>query len=319
MATDLEVGVRYEVTGVDVDVPGAAVLPVARFGSDPARKQRRDVPHRGRQRWHHDPRRAERVRLPGRKPARFPAVAEFTEAKYHELSARLLRELIRRTIFATDNESSRYALGGVLLECRTTRSPASAPTAAGWPRWKCRPKASAASPSGDSMTIVPTKAMKLIERALADDAAKFKSPPGRTKCSSRTRAARSTRGWSKAVFPSGATCFRSAPTLGQDRADGRPAFTRRSARRRSSPAKKAAASISRSATARWCSAAERPKSASRASNCRWLTTARQISITLDPRYLSDFLKVLDPEKTFTLELKDGEAPPSAPPTTATAT
>ena len=33
MATDLEVGIRYEVTGVEVDVPGAAVLPVARFGS----------------------------------------------------------------------------------------------------------------------------------------------------------------------------------------------------------------------------------------------------------------------------------------------
>ena len=29
-----------------------------------------------------------------------------------------------------------------------------------------------------------------------------------------------------------------------------------------------------------------------------------LSITLDPRYFSDFLKVLDPEKTFTLELKD---------------
>ena len=38
-----------------------------------------------------------------------------------------------------------------------------------------------------------------------------------------------------------------------------------------------------------------------------LTTAPQISITLDPRYLNDFLKVLDPEKTFTLELKDSES------------
>ena len=28
----------------------------------------------------------------------------------------MLRELIRRTVFATDNESSRYALGGVKLE-----------------------------------------------------------------------------------------------------------------------------------------------------------------------------------------------------------
>jgi DNA polymerase-3 subunit beta len=32
-----------------------------------------------------------------------------------------------------------------------------------------------------------------------------------------------------------------------------------------------------------------------------------ISITLDPRYMSDFLKVLDPEKSFVLELKDAES------------
>ena len=32
-----------------------------------------------------------------------------------------------------------------------------------------------------------------------------------------------------------------------------------------------------------------------------------ISITLDPRYVNDFLKVLDPEKTFTFELKDAES------------
>ena len=32
------------------------------------------------------------------------------------MPARFFREVVRRTVFATDNESSRYALGGVLLE-----------------------------------------------------------------------------------------------------------------------------------------------------------------------------------------------------------
>ncbi len=32
-----------------------------------------------------------------------------------------------------------------------------------------------------------------------------------------------------------------------------------------------------------------------------------ITIALDPRYVSDFFRVLDAEKTFTLELKDGES------------
>jgi DNA polymerase-3 subunit beta len=32
-----------------------------------------------------------------------------------------------------------------------------------------------------------------------------------------------------------------------------------------------------------------------------------ISITLDPRFVSDFLKVLEPEKTFTIDLQDSDA------------
>jgi DNA polymerase-3 subunit beta len=34
---------------------------------------------------------------------------------------------------------------------------------------------------------------------------------------------------------------------------------------------------------------------------------KQIGITLDPRFVIDFLKVLEPEKTFTLDLQDGDA------------
>ena len=32
-----------------------------------------------------------------------------------------------------------------------------------------------------------------------------------------------------------------------------------------------------------------------------------ISITLDPRFVSDFLKVLEPEKAFTIDLQDSDA------------
>src|SRR5690349_8259947 len=33
IATDLEVGIRIDVTGIEVEAPGSAVLPVSRFGS----------------------------------------------------------------------------------------------------------------------------------------------------------------------------------------------------------------------------------------------------------------------------------------------
>ena len=46
----------------------------------------------------------------------FPSVSGFEEDKYHVIPTRLFREMVKRTVFATDAESSRFALGGVLLE-----------------------------------------------------------------------------------------------------------------------------------------------------------------------------------------------------------
>jgi DNA polymerase-3 subunit beta len=116
MATDLEVGIRYEVSGIEVEVPGAAVLKVDRFGS--ILRESTDATFRIESGGEGTSVRGERsqFKLPSENPQDFPPVAEFGEKNFYELSARLFRELIRRTIFATDNESSRYALGGVKLE-----------------------------------------------------------------------------------------------------------------------------------------------------------------------------------------------------------
>ena len=46
----------------------------------------------------------------------FPEVPDFAAISYHVVAAADLKKLIRRTIFATDVESTRYALGGVLVE-----------------------------------------------------------------------------------------------------------------------------------------------------------------------------------------------------------
>ena len=49
-------------------------------------------------------------------PDEFPNVEEFEETAYHEIPAKALKEMIRRTIFAIDTENIRYALGGVYFE-----------------------------------------------------------------------------------------------------------------------------------------------------------------------------------------------------------
>ena len=120
MGTDLEVGVRVAVEGFDVAAPGTVVLPRDRFGkilsesSDEKLDLESDggkVLVRGQRSEFH---------LPSQNPDEFPSVLRFEEQKYHEMPARFFREVIRRTVYATDNESSRYALGGVLIEFSAT-------------------------------------------------------------------------------------------------------------------------------------------------------------------------------------------------------
>ena len=121
MATDMEIGIQIEVQGIQVDAAGSVIFPVARFGSilreSSDDKLLIEIDSQG---VRVKGARSE-FKLPSGNPDEFPSVATFKEEKYHRLTARLFKELIRRTIFATDTESSRYALGGVLLEMEPTR------------------------------------------------------------------------------------------------------------------------------------------------------------------------------------------------------
>jgi DNA polymerase-3 subunit beta len=49
-------------------------------------------------------------------PKEFPNIEEFTETAYHEIPAKSLQAVIRRTIFAVDPENIKYSLGGVSFE-----------------------------------------------------------------------------------------------------------------------------------------------------------------------------------------------------------
>src|SRR5262245_35791980 len=169
MATDLEVGIRYRVLGVKVDRPGAAILPTARMGeilrrcTDEELALEADKDHLVVRGLHSE------WKLPSEPPEQYPEVPDFSAASYHVIAAADLRRLIRRTMFATDVESTRYALGGVLTELtpesitmvgtdgrRLARMSAPAEAANG-----------AVTPAGSP--VIPVKALKLIERNLNDD------------------------------------------------------------------------------------------------------------------------------------------------------
>ncbi|MCY2968622.1 MAG: DNA polymerase III subunit beta, partial [Planctomycetota bacterium] len=102
-------------------------------------------------------------------PDLFPTIQDFREENYHTLDAGTLRQLIRRTIFAVDTERTRYALGGVLVELGAEKATLAATDtrrlsiAVGKCAVHGTPHAEGSPP------VVPARAMLLIERSLAED------------------------------------------------------------------------------------------------------------------------------------------------------
>lgn len=165
-ATDLEIGLRIELQGVEVSAAGAVLLPAARLSAivrEAPPGTVFQIESDGTAAVVKAPR--SQFRLPSEDAAEFPAIAAFPSGPSFEITTAVARELVRRTVFATDNESSRYALGGVLLELadggviavgtdgrRLAKMEASGVIATGGP--------SASQP------IVPARAMNLVERCL---------------------------------------------------------------------------------------------------------------------------------------------------------
>jgi DNA polymerase-3 subunit beta len=168
MATDMEVGIRIEVEGIEVEAGGNFLAPVSQLGSilreSSDDKLLIEADNQG------TLVRGERseFRLPAQNPDEFPTVADFKEESYQEMPARLFKELIRRTIFATDAESSRYALGGILLEIEDDTMIAVATDGRRLAKMVGAVQTVGDRQTGDSMTIVPSRAMQLMERAIGD-------------------------------------------------------------------------------------------------------------------------------------------------------
>jgi DNA polymerase-3 subunit beta len=245
-------------------------------------------------------------RLPAENPEEFPAVAAFTDQKYHEVPARLLRELIRRTIFATDNESSRYALGGVLLEFAPDKITGVGTDGRRLAKMEIPAHAFGGHPGSDSATIVPAKAMQLIERAVTDADAEIQVAvrPNEilVKSPRATIYARLVEGrfpkW-RDVFPSRSGAMKIDLAVGPLHSAVRQAAIVTSEESRGVDFTFDSGSLVLSGRA--------PELGQSRVELPINYSGPAISIILDPRFISDFLRVLDPEKTFVLELKDAES------------
>lgn len=306
MATDLEVGVRYDVAGVEIVSPGAAILSVARFGSivrETTDERLQLELDSGGLRV-----RGERSQfsLPAEDPHEFPAVAEFAEAAFISVSAKLFRELIRRTIFATDNESSRYALGGVLLELEPDHITAVATDGRRLSKMEGPVTASESFTQPEGTTIVPARAMQLLERSVGDADAEVQIAVSENtvlvKSERATVLAQLLSGrfprW-RDVFPQQRGASKVELVVGPLYSAVRQAaiFTSEESRGVDFKFSEGTLVLSGQAADVGQSRVELPIP----------YDGDEVNVKLDPRFMIDFLKVLDGGKSFTLEIRNSES------------
>ena len=276
LATDLEIGIRIQVAGIQVDVPGSAILPLARFGS--ILRESSDDTLRLESDGQATLVRGERseFKLPAENPQEFPSVADFTEKSYHELPARALKEMIRRTIFATDNESSRYALGGVLLEMGPDKITAVGTDGRRLAKMEVPARSEGGHQSGDSMTIVPTKAMQLIDRALVRWRRRDPDRGPGERSARAQPAGHDLQPVGRRAFSEVAGCVSAANRLVEGRSDRWAALFGGSPGGDRDQRREPRRGLQLRGRARWCSAVAWRKWGNRASNCRSPTTVRRL-------------------------------------------
>lgn len=165
-ATDLEVGIRYRDTQVEVSEPGEILVPADRL---------RDIVRESVDDTLSIESAAEMAQIKGQDSVfkiytqpvdAFPPVPVFEGDANFQIAGGLLKQLIGQTVFAAAKESSRYAFNGVLVDAKGKRL--SLVSTDGRRLAEARGDLISAASEAEVKAIVPVKTLGLIERLVAD-------------------------------------------------------------------------------------------------------------------------------------------------------
>lgn len=168
-ATDLDVALRIRVPAAEIVEEGTAVVPAARFLSVLREVREKDVTVSGTDRGgvaiegegcH--------FQILGEDPHEFPVLQSFPASAPLRVGAGALREMIRRTAFATAREAGRYALHGVLFRVAGDTLDLVATDGRRLARATHRLETPA---TAEVKAIVGPKCLSLLDRIVVDDAA----------------------------------------------------------------------------------------------------------------------------------------------------
>ena len=167
-ATDKEVGLRLVMEQVEVDQPGELLIPADKLIQIVRECQEPTVTLESDKQAIFIRSGESTFKIYGFDPAEAPPVKAFDEAKVDcEIKAGELLVLITRSLFAAADEHSRYAINGVLLERKGKNINMIATDG----RRLAVASGQAASGTGESSCIVPSKALGIIRRLLRNEEA----------------------------------------------------------------------------------------------------------------------------------------------------
>ena len=172
VAYDTEVGIRYELRGILVGRPGSAILPIAQLTQILRESTDDDISFDADDDGTKVKAGTSRFEMPGYPVDEFPDIPSFDDGgRYHEITAGVLRTMIRRTAFAADKKdaTARFAMTGVLWEAdaKVARLVATDSKRLAM----CEGPASVYGPPEPTKGshLIPAKTMALLERNLTDD------------------------------------------------------------------------------------------------------------------------------------------------------
>jgi DNA polymerase-3 subunit beta len=305
LATDLELGIRLELRGVRVEEAGEALLPVGRLLAILRESTDDEISIEASTQSCLVRGQLNEFEMGGEDPADFPDVPAFTGESYHELPAGVLREMIRRTIFAAATENPRYAVTGILweLEGEVARLVATDGRRLAVVQGNATPQ-SGHDTKGQTH-VVPTKAMQLLERNLHDPEERVRVSLRPNEALFKTERAMIYSRLVEGRYPPYREVFPKKQTVKIHLGVG-PFYTavRQAAVMTDDESKKVVFSFAKkkltlqargAATGR--SKVEMPID----------YEGKTIDIAFDPKFVTDMLRVLNPEDDLTVELVDSNS------------
>lgn len=305
VGTDQEVGIRYELPEVEADSAGSALLPTQRVAAILRESHDETVTIEVTEdalwlRTGHS-----EFRLSVEDPAEFPDVAVFSDENYHVINGKVLKEGIQRTLFAADVESTRYALGGVLMELRPDSMVLAATDSRRLAVYKSQSGAHGGVSEEVGQPVIPSKAMSLIEKSIQDAEQDVQVAIHHNDVLIRSGNSTIYSRLVEGRFPRYQDVMPSAFNITIDLVAGpflsavRQAMIVTNEESRGVDFTFADGTLTLNSVAAdvGTSKIEMPIS----------YDGEQVTVTFDPRYVADFLKVLEPASPLTLNLIDGNS------------